>query len=355
MSERVSPVPVAGEPPARPPHRSWPAASLRTVPGSAPTLWLALATASAYLAGRAVPIAGPAVLGVVAGVALRSRLQPSGDAAAASASSRVGGWCLRVGVALLGLRISLGQLADVGAPTAAVGVVTTVLTLVATLRLGRWLRVPPALTLSIAVGSSICGASAIAAVGSIARTGREEMIYAVGVVSVLGTLAMLALPVVGLTVLGLSDHGAGIWAGASLQEVAQVTGAGTLISAPALQVATVVKLCRVAMLGPVVAWLSVGSAAELSGRSLARGLRLPGFMLAFLALSALATVVAIPEVIRAQGLIVSGVLITAGLVALSAQIQVQRLRAAGWRPLALGVLAALVASGCALAGVMAVG
>lgn len=305
--------------------------------------WLLAAAAVAFAIGRGLPVLGPVVFAIIAGIALRSLLQPPGSTRARALVSRTGANSLKAGVALLGLLVSLGMVADVGWRGLMVAFITAGLTLVATVAAGRRLGVPAPLALLIAAGSSICGASAIAAVDSVTRSDRQQVVYAIGVVSVLGTVTMLTLPTIATRVLGLPDTDAGVWAGASLQEVAQVTGAGALISATALQTATVVKLFRVALLGPLVAALAMSNDDRLPGLR-ASIARIPPFLLAFFAFSALATAVTLPEPLRSVTRMGSGFLITIGLVALGSQLDLSGLRNAGWRPLLLGFIAAVIAA-----------
>src|SRR6185295_2874371 len=101
---------------------------------------------------------------------------------------------LRLGVALLGIRLSLGTIGDLGARTIVVIVGSLAITFGVTLVLGRVLGVSRPLTLLIATGTGICGASAIVAMESVSEATREEAAFALATVTALGTVAMVGLP-----------------------------------------------------------------------------------------------------------------------------------------------------------------
>ncbi len=185
---------------------------------------------------------------------------------------------LRVGIALLGLRISLELIGDVGWRGILVAVAAVAFTLPFTVWLGRRLGVSPALSLLIGAGCGICGAAAVVAMEPIAEAKDEEAGFALATVTALGTIAMLALPVLGTSALGLSDDDFGLWAGGSVHEVAQVVGAAGGVSAAALAVATIVKLTRVVLLVPVIVVTAV-----IKGRAGGkRGNPVPLFVACFL-------------------------------------------------------------------------
>ena len=285
------------------------------VPGISPLLWaMALGLLLAPLARRAT--------GTEAGV----------DIAARS--------LLRAGVALLGLRIALGDLASLGVSGVVLAAGTLAVTFGFTVWLGRRLGVARGATLLIAAGCSICGAAAIAATRSVTDASDDDAGRAVAAVGVLGTIAMLLVPVLGTRVLGLGDERTGMWAGASIHEVAQVTAAGAAISVAALKTATLVKLVRVVLLVPTVAIAGRGRAA----------MPVPPFVLAFLALVLVRTAVPLPQELLDGAAIASLVLLAAGMGGLGLQIRPRALVAGGARPLllAVGATACALLTGLAL-------
>src|SRR5699024_533403 len=141
---------------------------------------------------------------------------------------RVTKMLLRLGVVFLGLQLPLDELVGVGLPGIAVIAVTVVLTFVVTCYLGDRLGVERGLTTLIAAGFSICGASAIAAVEDGIRRRDEDVGLAIGMVTIFGSAMIVALPLASAA-LDLSDQQAGIWAGASIHEVAQVVAAASAV------------------------------------------------------------------------------------------------------------------------------
>ncbi len=255
---------------------------------------------------------------------------------------------LRAGIVLLGLSIAVGDLARLGPAGVAIAAGTLVATLLATRLLAPRLGVDADLALLIGAGSAICGASAIAAMQPVARAREADVGYAVATVSIFGTAAMLLVPVLG-PVLGLDADATGLWAGASIHEVAQVAGAGAAISATALKLATLTKLARVALLAPTVAVTATGRRAARAGAIV------PPFLVAFAGCVLLRSAVPLPVVVRDGAHAASGLLLACGLAALGLRLDLGALRASGPRPLVLGLAASLVASAAALVLVIALG
>ena len=252
---------------------------------------------------------------------------------------------LRAGVALLGLRISLHAVSGLGLRGVAVAVGVVVITMGVTIVLARMLGVDPSLAILIAAGSAICGASAIAAMQGVARADEDRVGYAIGTVTLFGSIAMLTIPYVLVPGLGLSDRLGGLWAGASIHEVAQVAAAGAAISPAALKIAALMKLTRVVLLAPTVAiasWMRGGKDEAATS-----GLPVPGFVLAFLALVVVRTVVTVPPLLLSIDTWAVTVLLGGALAALGLKTTIASFRAAGGRPLLLGLgawAAALLAS-----------
>jgi len=203
---------------------------------------------------------------------------------------------LRMGVALLGLRISAQMLAGLGASSIMwimAGVVTTILCGLAGARLlsRGW-------QFGFLTGGAvaICGASAAMAIAAILPKNKDSEInltFTVIGVTMLSTIAMIFYPLI-LGYAGLDDRQAGFFIGATIHDVAQVVGAGYTISDEAGDVATVVKMLRVAMLAPVVFFASLIIARVASSETGQQPPLLPAFVVAFLVLASLNSVVTIP-------------------------------------------------------------
>ena len=158
---------------------------------------------------------------------------------------------LRWAVAGLGFRLSLGEIARIGAPALAVVVTSTA----AALGFGWWvarrLGLNDKFATLLGVGGSICGASAVVAADSVVQAEKRDSALALGIITLLGTVGIVAYPFLGRA-LKMGDFLFGVWDGASLHEMAQVVAAGATFSKQATAVATVVKLTRITLLAPVV-------------------------------------------------------------------------------------------------------
>ncbi|MEL6892831.1 MAG: putative sulfate exporter family transporter, partial [Actinomycetota bacterium] len=136
---------------------------------------------------------------------------------------------MRVGVVLLGFRLSVGQITDLGVVTLAIVVGTVLATFVGTQWVGRRMGLSSALSLLVGTGFGICGLSAIAAVEDASGASEEEVAAAMGLVTLFGTLAIFAVPFAGDRA-GLSDEQLGTWVGASVHDTAQVVAAASAVT-----------------------------------------------------------------------------------------------------------------------------
>ncbi|MCB0999547.1 MAG: putative sulfate exporter family transporter [Acidimicrobiales bacterium] len=272
-----------------------------------------------------------AVVAVVIGVGLGN----SPAAGRLSPGLRMAGRHLvRAGVVVLGLRISAGDVVDLGAALLVVVVSVVGVTFAGTRWFGRRMGLTPGFSLLVATGWSICGASAIAAVEPLADVEEEEVAYAVAMVTLCGSLAIVVLPLLG-SLVGLPDATFGAWAGASVHDVGQVIAAASARGDDALAVAVVVKLTRVALLAPLLAVVLVerrrGARAALPGPE-ARPAPLPAFVLGFTVAVGVRTTGWLPDTALDAARDVETVLVAAGLVGLGGQVAWRRLRRLGGRP-----------------------
>jgi uncharacterized integral membrane protein (TIGR00698 family) len=263
---------------------------------------------------------------------------------------------LRLGVALLGAKITAAQILGLGAMpivTVAVGVTSTiVLGFVAAKLLG--------LSRSFGVLSGgavgICGASAALAIASVLPRNDEserDTILTVVTVTALSTLAMILYPLIA-TAVGLDHVRAGIFLGGTIHDVAQVVGAGYTISPQTGDIATYVKLLRVTMLLPVV--FSIAFVVSRTAGSASAGPKppVPLFLLGFAALVAINSfgLLAKPVVDAAND--VSRWCLVTAIVALGMKTSFKALVAVGWRPVALMILETVWIAALVMAAVVLV-
>ncbi len=258
----------------------------------------------------------------------------------AFASQRV----LRLGIVLLGARLSLGEIARIGLPAAGLILVTMSLSFAVVLVAGRLVRIESRLALLIAVGSAVCGNTAIVATAPVIGARAREVAYAVATITLFGTLAVFLYPTVGRAI-ALPQPSFGLWAGVAVHDTSQVIATSAAYGPDALDVATVVKLIRNALMAPLLLLIATAWAArgEIAVDSARRGVRraLPLFVLGFLALAALRTI----GVIDADEATVldsmARICIVIALAAVGMSIHVGELRETSWRPLAVGFVVAL--------------
>ena len=244
---------------------------------------------------------------------------------------------LRIGVALLGARISAGQIAQLGL----MPVVLVPAGVLSTIVLGRYLAKPMGLSVNqgVLTGGSvaICGASAALAISAVlpqTKDHERDTLFTVIAVTVFSTLAMILDPPL-VRGLGLDDRAAGILLGGTIHDVAQVVGAGHLISDRAAVVATYVKLLRVAMLMPAVmaiAWIYSRNIAQSTGK---RGPFLPMFLIAFAFLAVANSFGLIPSFAAEPISSASRWCLVSAIGALGMKTSLEKLSEVGWRPLAL--------------------
>lgn len=296
----------------------------------------------------------PLVVGVALGALVANvvPLRPSFDVGIRFAASTI----LRFGVVLLGLRLSLGDLGELGARGLLVVATVVTSTFFGTRWISRRAGLGENFGLLIATGYSICGASAIAAVNGTVQADDDETAYAITLVTLFGSLSIFTLPVLG-HLLGFDDATFGTWVGGAVHDVGQVVATATTRSSVAVESATVVKLTRVVLLAPLVAMVAIerrrkdAAAGRTVDRDTKRPPLLPWFVIGFLAMIA----------IRSTGVLGSGVLdvaadaekilLTIALVGLGLGVRVARMRSLGARPLVVGLLSWILVAG--VAGVLA--
>jgi uncharacterized integral membrane protein (TIGR00698 family) len=227
------------------------------------------------------PLVEPLVIAILVGMLVRSvagtgeRSEPGVQFAAKQ--------LLEVAVFLLGATMDVPALFASG-PLLAVGIVSLVCAaLGASYAIGRMAGLSPNLSVLVASGNAICGNSAIAAVAPVIGADREDVAASIALTAVLGVVVVLLLPLV-MPLAGLTPQQYGVLAGLTVYSVPQVLAAAFAVSSVSGQVATVVKLARVLMLGPIVTFFALrahrGSMTKLSLQTL-----VPWFVLGFVVLA----------------------------------------------------------------------
>lgn len=257
---------------------------------------------------------------------------------------------LRLGVGLLGARITLEQIAGLGWVTAAVVVAAVASTLLCGWLMSRWLRLPWVLGVLAGGATAICGASAALAIAAVMPRDKHPERHALVVVvmaTLLSTLAMVFYPLVARA-LALPPALAGLFIGGSIHDVAQVIVAGYTLGAEAGDAASVVKLFRVSLLVLVV--LGVSLACRATGGAAARPLvqrlggLVPGFLWLFVALAALNSLGVLGPVQTGLNQ-ASRACLMLGVAGLGMKTSFTHLARAGWRPALLMLVTSLWLAG----------
>ena len=252
---------------------------------------------------------------------------------------------LRWGIVLMGLQLDLHRIATTAGPAIPVTLVTTGTTIALFWWLGKRMGVSGALPVLVAIGTGICGAAAIVAASAPARARDEETGYALGVITLCGTVALFAEPAL-MGVLGLSERAFGFWVGASVHEVAQVVAAAFAGGPVAGEIGTVVKLTRVVWMAPALVVVAIllrrAEGAEAKGGKVPL---VPWYVIGFLAMAALGSAAqattGLPGWLRPAMQWVAVAFFVVALAGVGLGLKVGQVLAFGARPLVLAGLASL--------------
>lgn len=246
---------------------------------------------------------------------------------------------LKFAIVLLGAKLSLGEVQTVGLKGLLIVILSISLTFGFTFWLGKRLGVQKRLTCLIAAGTSICGASAIVATSSTIESSEEDVVYAISLVTVMGTIATLVYPLLQTTI-HLSPEAFGIWCGASIQDVAQVLAASFQNGDLSGMLATISKLSRVLFLIPTMLVLSYFSITLGLSRvnDSSRKLPIPWFAIAFVAVVLINSLNIIPLAIKDLIIQVNPILLTVSLVALGLNTNLRKISKIGFKPMYLAGL-----------------
>ena len=247
---------------------------------------------------------------------------------------------LRIGVALLGLRIGWDQITALGWGPVLLVIAVVTITIAVSILLAKAMGFNPLFGFLSGGATAICGASAAMAL-SAALPGHEKKeqatLFTVIGVSALSTLAMIAYPLVAHAT-GLDHHQAGIFIGATIHDVAQVVGAGYAISPDAGDTATIVKLLRVAMLLPVILVAGQVGRKQAQAGGTERPPLLPWFVVGFVALMIVNSLNILPRSVTTGGNELSRWCLVTSISAIGMKTRLEELVRVGIKPVILMVL-----------------
>jgi len=165
-------------------------------------------------------------------------------------------WILRFGIILLGLRLSLQDIAATGVMALGLVAICIIAALSFAYIAGRFFKIPPRLAALIGFGTAICGNSAIVATAPVIEADEEEVSFAVATITLFGLIAVLVYPLLG-HLLGLSDRAFGLWSGTAVNDTSQVVAVSAIYSDAAQNVAMIVKLTRNTLMAPLIVLIGI--------------------------------------------------------------------------------------------------
>jgi len=247
---------------------------------------------------------------------------------------------LEVSVAILGISVDLPLLVRAGPALGVAIVLIVALGLVLGVAIARGLGLRRRLAILVATGNAICGNSAIAAVAPVIGADAEDVASSIAFTAILGVIVVLALPLL-VGPLHLTNYQYGVLAGVSVYAVRQVLAAAFPVSTLSGQVATLVKLVRVLMLGPVVLFFSLRERDRFA-HAPSLGTLVPWFIVGFLALATLRATGTVPASWIAPTRLVSSNLTVVAMAALGLSADVRAVARAGSRVIAAVSLSLLL-------------
>ena len=280
------------------------------------------------------------ILGMLAAHGPYARVAPACGPGVALSKQRL----LRLGIVLYGLRLTFQDLGSVGVAGLLVDAIVLSSTFALACVVGiRFLGLDRRTAMLIGAGSSICGAAAVMATEPVVRARSTDLAIAVATVVVFGTIAMFLYPTL-FPFLGLDARHFGLYAGSTVHEVAQVVAAARSVGEGAADTAVIAKMARVMMLAPFLVLLSIWN--QRNGRShepatgprRASGIDVPWFALGFVAVTALHSIVHIPQAALEAANTADTALLAMAMGALGLTTHVGAIRTAGARPMLLAAI-----------------
>ncbi|MEO6913029.1 MAG: putative sulfate exporter family transporter [Candidatus Baltobacteraceae bacterium] len=291
----------------------------------------------AYWLGRALPIVGGPVFGVVLGMLVALIRKPTLrlDAGIKFSSKQV----LQYSIVGLGTNLRLGEIVGSGLRSLPVMLGTLVITLSAAYFIGKWLGIERDLRRLLGIGTAICGGSAIAALSTVIMAGEADIAYAISTVFLFNIVAVLLFPALG-HVLALSQQGFGLWAGTAINDTSSVVAAAFVYGHTAGNEAVIVKLTRTTLIVPIVlyyAWKTIERARSAETPVEWTSI-MPWFIVWFVIAALLNTFGLIPAAWHPALTAIALFLIVVALTGVGLSADFAKMREAGAKPLLLGLI-----------------
>ena len=265
---------------------------------------------------------------------------------------------LKLGIVLVAAKFILGDVLRIGGMSLGLVAIELVLSLTVMTLLGRIFNLPPKLTSLLAIGSSICGVTAIMAAQGAIDSDEDDTSTAIAAILALGALALFTFPAIGHA-LHMGQQAYGIWSGLAVDNTAEATVTGALYGDTAGRFAVLAKTARSSFIGFVVLgyaiyWASQGKAARVERKALFLWQKFPKFILGFVALSVLATAgFFTPAQLNSLSNLSKWAFLPA-FAGVGLRTQLRDLVHQGWRPILVGILGEIFIALLTLGMVLAV-
>lgn len=316
----------------------------KTVPGLLVCLIIAV---PAWLLGRAFPIIGGPVFGILFGMILALFKRPEILTGGIKFTSKK---ILQWSIILLGFEMNLFNVIKVGGQSLLVMIFTLTSAFLTAYFIGKAMKIEAKTTTLIGVGTSICGGSAIAATAPVIQADDEEVAQAISTIFLFNIIAVFIFPPLG-HLLGLTDTGFGMWAGTAINDTSSVVAAGASWSAAsgnntALAFATIVKLTRTLMIVPITLVLAVYTTKKMVKSQEASGSAdknysitkiFPWFVLGFVLTAVINTFLPLPEGLPELLVTIGKFMIVMAMTAIGLNTDLKKLLTNGLKPIGLGL------------------
>jgi uncharacterized integral membrane protein (TIGR00698 family) len=309
---------------------------MKTMNRKIPGILLALLIAvPAWLIGKAVPVVGGPVLGILLGMLLAFWKRPESLNEGIQYTSKM---LLQYSIILLGFDMNLFQVFRVGSQTLLLMAFTLTAAFLTAFLAGKFLRLNGNTKTLIGVGSAICGGSAIAATAPVIRASDEEVAHSISTIFLFNVIAAFLFPFLG-HVLHLSDSFFGLWAGTAINDTSSVVAAGYAYSDAAGNLAVIVKLTRTLMIVPITLVIAFFTSRQQSAKSKGDfhfSKVFPWFVLGFVLTSVISTFVPLPDGLGGFLAQVGKFVIVMAMAAIGLNTNLVKLIKSGAKPILLG-------------------
>ena len=301
-------------------------------------LFSALIAACAYFLGKKFPVIGGPVFGILFGIILNNFNRPESLEAGIKFTSKK---VLQLAVVLLGFGLNLGEIIVVGKSSLLIILSTISTALIIAFAAAKVLNIDSDIATLVGVGSSICGGSAIAATAPVINAKDEDIATSISVIFLFNIIAALIFPTLGVK-LGMTHTGFGMWAGTAINDTSSVVAASGTWSTmfnddTALNYATIVKLTRTLAIIPIT--LVLGIIKSKDSKEKVNPLKaFPTFILFFLLVSIITTLLPLPETFLSSMKFLSKFFIIMAMSAIGLNTDIKKLISQGGKAIVEGAL-----------------